>query len=109
MQLNRSIQNPLEVGTGTPPLPSALRHTSVASAQEVLYKKNSHTRLLKLLHGIFLAQYETSAPAQAAQIQHRLMMLSGARLLLSFLFIFWTAPSLCSPTNLFILAPPRNR
>jgi len=53
-----------------------------ASGQEILYAKNSHTRLLSLLHDILLAQYQTSVPSQT-RTPHRLMMWSCASLLLN--------------------------
>jgi len=46
-----------------------------ASGQEILYARNSHTRLLTLPHDILLAQYRTSVPAQT-KTPHRLMMWS---------------------------------
>jgi len=55
--------------------------TPGASGQEILYARNSHTRLLTLLHDILLAQYRTSAPSQT-RTPHRLMMWSCASLLL---------------------------
>jgi len=55
--------------------------TPGASGQEILYARNSHTRLLTLLHDILLAQYQTSVPSQT-RTPHRLMMWSCASLLL---------------------------
>jgi len=55
--------------------------TRRASGQDILYARNSHTRLLTLLHDILLAQYQTSVPSQT-RTPHRLMMWSCASLLL---------------------------
>jgi len=58
--------------------------TPEASGQEILHARNSHVRLLTLLHDILLAQYRTSVPAQT-RTPHRLMMWSCASLLLDIL------------------------
>ena len=59
-----------------------------AIGQEILYVRNSHVRLLTLLHDILLAQYQISVPPQN-RTPHRLMMWSCASLLLDIL----SAPS----------------
>ena len=55
--------------------------TPGASGQEILYARNSYTRLFTLLHDILLTQYQTSVLSQT-RTPHRLMMWSCASLLL---------------------------
>jgi len=62
--------------------------TPETSGQEILHARNSHARLLTLLHDVPLAQYRTSVPAQT-RTPHRLTMWSCASLLLDIL----SAPS----------------
>jgi len=83
VQITRAIQKIIQAAPDYRPNPM-----SEASGQEILHVRNSHVRLLTLLHDILLAQYRISVPPQS-RTPHRLMMLLCASLLLDIL----SAPS----------------